>query len=98
MLIGFGAMAKSGSNEPLNKAIRKTVTYPSFAKAERIHGVVLVEYEVKNNGQVKVLRINASHKDLGEHVKQVLENLTITDIQSTGVHFAKFNFRYVDVP
>jgi len=98
MLIGLSAMAGSGSNEPLNKAIRKTVTYPSFAKEQRIHGVVLVEYEVKNDGQVVVRRINTSHEDLGEHVKQVLEKMTITDIKSTGIHFAKFNFRYVDVP
>lgn len=91
------AIAAEKSNEPLNKVIRKSISYPTFAKEARLHGVVLVEYRVNPTGQVTVTKINASNQRLGRHVKNELEKLVLNDNRTTGVHFAKFSFKYVDL-
>jgi hypothetical protein len=84
-----------GESGELEKTIRKSVSYPDFAKSEKMHGLVLVKYEVLENGSVKVYDMNASHPDLGQYVQERLERLVFSDASATGVHYAKFNFKFL---
>ncbi len=95
LTIFTGAIASNGGSEPLTKVIRKSVNYPSFAKEDQLHGLVLVEFEVDENGVISVNRINSSDESLGSHVKQVLEGIELNDMNAVGTHFAKFHFKYV---
>jgi outer membrane biosynthesis protein TonB len=90
-------MASEGNEGSLKKAIRKNLNYPTFAKETKLHGFVLVEFEVKSNGNIVVKEMNASHPELADHVESVLEGVQLTDVSSIGTHFIKFNFKYVDL-
>lgn len=90
-------MASEGNEESLKKAIRKNLNYPTFAKESKLHGFVLVEFEVEPNGNIVVKEMNASHPALAKHVERVLESVQLTDVSSIGTHFIKFNFKYVDL-
>lgn len=97
LILGMGIAQNSfGSSNPdeLDKVIRKSMSYPAFAKNEKMQGLVLVKYAVQDDGTVRVLEMNASHSKLAQYVKDRLEGIVVADTSATGVHFAKFTFRF----
>jgi hypothetical protein len=92
----LGAHSGTPDHPTLDKAIRKSVYYPAFAKKSKLQGTVMVKYEVTNDGKVKVIDMNASHSELASYVQQQLEKLSINDLKSVGLHYARFTFKYVD--
>lgn len=90
-------VASEGNDGSLKKAIRKNLNYPPFAKEEKLHGFVLVEFEVQPNGNILVKEMNASNPELAKHVESVLEDVHLTDNKSIGTHFIRFNFKYIDL-
>ncbi len=98
MAWGF-ALQPAAGNEPatsLSKEIRKRVSYPAFAKMDRMQGFVMVKYQVKEDGLLQVLEMNSSHEELGVYVKNKLEKITVSDTSATGIHYARFKFRFKD--
>lgn len=81
----------------LNKALRKQIQYPAFAKQEKMQGMVAVKYEVQSSGNISVLEINASHQELEAYVRGKLEEVTINDRSAEGIHYVKFVFRFVNI-
>lgn len=81
----------------LDKTLRKSISYPDFAKNERLFGIVRVEFDILQNGSIEVVNMNTSHPNLGEYVKAELEQIRIDDISEVGKHFIKINFRYVEI-
>ncbi len=96
-LTSCSALLASGNPEKtaLDKAILKIISYPAFAKESRIQGFVLVEFEVDVEGHVRVKQMNASHPALSEYVRTQLEKMLLKDIDSIGIHYAKFYFRHM---
>jgi hypothetical protein len=89
--------ASSPSSDKLERALRKEITYPEFAKSEQLFGLVLVEFEVLPTGKVQVNKINTSHENLGSYVKSELEKISVEDLNEIGKHYVKFKFRFVEV-
>jgi hypothetical protein len=89
--------APGNDGEELKKEIKRSVDYPDFAKAEKLHGLVMVKFKVDSQGAVQVEEINASHDHLGEYVKEQLESIRVEDRGAEGEHFVKFRFRFVDL-
>lgn len=89
--------ASSPSSDKLDKALRKQITYPQFAKSDQLVGMVLVEFEVLANGSIQVNEINASHNNLGTYVRNELEKLRIENLNEIGKHYVKFKFRFVEI-
>lgn len=89
--------ATSPTSDKLERALRKEIRYPEFAKSEQLFGLVLVEFEVLPSGKVQVNKINTSHENLGAYVKSELEKIQVEDLNEIGKHYVKFKFRFVQV-
>lgn len=94
LFLGVYAFAGSFPGEEMQKLIRKEITYPKFAKASQMQGLVMVKFEVNEQGYVQVKEINASHSELALYVQRELERMRHDPRKSSGTHFAKFTFRY----
>ncbi len=97
ILMGLGIALNSSAGEApgwLKKEIRKSVSYPEFAMNEKLQGMVMVKYEVTDDGTITVMEMNASHAELAEYVREQMEKIVLTDTSATGIHYAKFNFRF----
>ncbi len=59
----------------IKKMIRKSLVYPSFAKAENFEGDVWVKVNVDPNGNLKVVESNSMHKLLESYTRIKIEGL-----------------------
>jgi len=91
------ANSSSGEGKELNKEIKKKVNYPEFAKATKLHGMVMVHFVVNSDGSIDVKEINASDSTLAEYVQMQLESIRLDELASQGDHYVKFSFRFLDV-
>ncbi|NEN23769.1 hypothetical protein G3O08_09675 [Cryomorpha ignava] len=97
ILLNFSAHAGSNPGSEMQKLIRKEISYPKFAMKNQLQGVVMVQFEVSDMGYVQVKEMNASHDELGKYVRDQLEQLRLDPRKSSGMHFAKFTFRYEEL-
>mgnify|MGYP006300463187 CR=1 FL=1 len=93
-LLGSKTYAKDGD---LEREIKKKVDYPDFGKSEKLHGLVMVKFNVDESGAIEVQEINASHDHLAEYVRTRLESIRVEERGSEGEHYVKFRFRFVEV-
>lgn len=74
--------------------VSKNVTYPASAKISKIEGVVLVQFTVKENGQIELLQINSNNPFLMQYVMQRLDEIIIpSSLVQPQIYSMKFNFR-----
>lgn len=97
ILLNFPAHAGTNPGSEMQKLIRKEIAYPKFAKENQLHGMVMVQFEVSDEGYIRVEEMNASHRDLGVYVQEQLEKLRLDPRESSGMHFVKFTFRYEEL-
>lgn len=94
LFFGIYAFAGSLPGEEMQKVIRKGISYPQFAKESQLQGLVIVKFEVNEQGYVRVDEMNASHSELAQYVQSQLESMRLDPRKTSGTHFAKFTFRY----
>lgn len=74
--------------------LKKSITFPEFAKKTAFRGIVAAEYVVTETGQVTVVALNASSEDLADYVKNKLESAVIDNCDAAGIYRSKFSFKY----
>lgn len=95
-ITALNAQAENREGE-LDRSIRKSISYPAFARSEKINGVVFVEFEITEHGEVEINQVNGSHKQLEDYVTGKLRKLSVKEISAVGKHFVKFNFKFVEM-
>lgn len=71
------ANANSITPGNLEKMIGKQISYPDFAKQQKLEGVVLVDFSVNPDGTISVNEANASNASLLDYVVAKLKQLNI---------------------
>lgn len=89
--------ASTGPGDELGKAIRRNISYPEFAKAGKLKGMVMVKFELDSLGQITVKEINASHAELGTYVTEELAKLKVKSADNAGTHYVRFSFKFMDI-
>jgi len=82
------------SRPPVNKSddFLKEIDYPTFAKENKIEGVVLVSLFINKTGNISVDLANASNDDLKEYVVKKLKNIVVKDDE---MKEKNMNFKFV---
>ncbi len=77
--VAVGGKANANSITPGNieKMIGKQISYPDFAKQQKLEGVVLVDFSVNPDGTISVNEANASNTSLLDYVVAKLKQLNI---------------------
>lgn len=78
----------------VEKAIRREVHYPDFARIQKLNGVVMVQYEIGWTGRISVLAMDATHPELADYVRRKMEAVRLSQEVEPGVRHARFTFRY----
>ena len=65
--------------EKVQSYINNHMNYPESKNAEKVNGIVLVEYSVNSDGSLNLSGINASNQMLKEYVELQFSKLEITD-------------------
>jgi hypothetical protein len=94
--IGAIASPEMPRTKTLNQELKNQISYPEFAKTEKMDGMVLVEFEVTPNGELEVTQMNFSCPQLAKYVEKKLETIRVEDLSDQGKHCVKFNFNYVE--
>jgi hypothetical protein len=78
-LNGSRSMFAATEYHQLREEISRNISYPDFAKAFHLEGIVNVGISTDNTGQVTVSESNASHEGLLEYVVSHLKKMIIGD-------------------
>ena len=84
---------KSNIKDVLNKEI----TYPEFAKEQKLEGVVMVSFSINESGLINIDLTNASNEDLKKYVIEKLKKLIFkdsNDIEIKSKYNMKFEFKF----
>jgi len=88
--------AKSIDPKEMDKILKKEISYPDFARQQKLEGIVLVNFSVNPDGTIAVNLTNQSDASLKDYVVSKLKQLRI--IPSKGIsektYNVKFNFRF----
>jgi len=90
--IVFSSMASHIKPDGIKEIIQKEMSYPEFAKAEKIEGIVMVSFTV-NEGLLNIETANASNDDLKEYVINKLKSLVFTKKEEEQRVNMKFVFK-----
>ena len=99
ILCATGSVAKAtDSDNPtkIEKLLKKIITYPDFAKKEKIEGVVLVNFTVNSDG---TLNINLTNESSEAFKKYVVDKLSLIKLkpgttEEGKTYNVKFEFKY----
>ncbi len=87
MVIGINgskSMFAATEYHQLREEISRRISYPDFARAFHLEGIVNVGISTDDNGQVTVSESNASHAGLLEYVVTHLKKMIIGDEEYKG--------------
>lgn len=90
----FAKAANTDNPTKIEKLLKKTITYPDFAKKEKINGVVLVSFTVNNDGTLSVNLTNESNEALKKYVVDKLSKIKLKpeNIEAGASYNIKFVF------
>ncbi len=100
----FGVATVSATNPPVSNAallpadfkteVSKHIDYPNNATETGIEGEVWMKVTLDENSEVQIVDLSATNPELGEHVKNQLENVSIknTSFVAGNVYFMKVKF------
>jgi len=97
--ISFQSFSTNDSDNANETKVKQTVisqiTYPDFAKEQKIEGDVLVSFKVSKDGKVVVLSSNSSEVKLQNYVVEKMKtvNLSSVDVEEGFVYNVKFSFQ-----
>lgn len=100
LILGFSGMSvanpKVSTGDDLDKVIKKQIAYPEFARAQKLEGVVLVDFTLNADGTIKVNATNQSDVNLKEYVVSKLEQIKVNPDSAEGkTYCVKFVFEYI---
>lgn len=75
----------------IKNVINKEITYPEFAKEQKLEGVVMVSFSVNESGLINIDLTNASNEDLKNYVIEKLKNLIFRDTKTSE---SKYNMKF----
>ena len=88
--------AKSIDPKEIDKILKKEISYPDFAKQQKLEGIVMVNFSVNTDGTISVNTTNQSDASLKDYVVAKLRKLRIFPLNDNSVktYSVKFNFRF----
>ncbi len=94
----LGSFNLIAGNDEVNfkQTVISKITYPDFAKAEKLEADVYVSFTVNKNGEITVNQANALYPDFMDYVKTELKKIKVnTENEVIGkTYFYKFTFKY----
>jgi len=79
----------------IKKTLSKEISYPEFAKEQKLEGVVMVSFSINENGFINIDLTNASNEDLKEYVVGKLKNLIFKNSDKAESKYnMKFEFKF----
>jgi TonB family protein len=80
----------------INKLLQKEISYPDFAKQQKLEGIVLVNFSVNTDGTISVNLTNASDASLKDYVVSKLKQLKILPTKDNvdKTYNVKFDFKF----
>jgi len=97
LTIGGSCNVNANSINPGNveKLVGKEISYPDFAKQQKLEGVVLVDFSVNPDGTISVNQANASNASLLDYVVAKLKQLNIIPSKDNinKTYDVKFDFK-----
>ncbi|MGD0710063.1 MAG: energy transducer TonB [Bacteroidales bacterium] len=100
VLLSIAVSGKANANSitpgNLEKLIGKQISYPDFAKQQKLEGVVLVDFSVNPDGTITVNQTNASNASLKDYVVAKLKQLNIIPSKDNinKTYDIRFDFKY----
>lgn len=100
LIIAFSGVSNANTISPkggdIKKLIQKQVSYPDFAKEQKLEGVVLVDFTLNADGTIKVNTTNQSDINLKDYVVTKLKQIKLKpDTSAAKSYSVKFDFKYV---
>lgn len=94
-LIDTSANASTRKPKDIGKILQKEISYPDFAKDQKLEGTVLVSFTVNTDGSITVNLTNESNATLKDYVVSKLRSLKIIPTkENTGKTYdVKFEFK-----
>lgn len=85
----------AGNPKDINKILNKEISYPDFAKQQKIEGMVLVNFSINTDGSVKVNLTNESDATLRDYVVSKLKKIKILHSKNEAekTYNVKFEFK-----
>lgn len=106
LFIGFSHAAYSIGEEEISKPAinhatilidqaKTMITYPDFAKEQKLSGFVFLSFSYDNQGDFKVNEMNTNSLELSDYVISELENLKICPWgkSAQNEYIIRFNFK-----
>ena len=98
ILITIAGNVSAGGIKPENidKLIKKEISYPDFAKQQKLEGIVLVNFTINLNGTISVNLTNESNTSLKDYVVAKLLQLKLipTNDSLNKTYNVKFDFKF----
>lgn len=63
--------------ENIDEILKKEISYPDFAKQQKLEGIVLVNFSVNSDGTISVNLTNESNASLRDYVVEKLKKMEI---------------------
>ena len=78
--------------------IVKQLDYPNFAEDMALEGDVWIKVGLTNNSEVKIIDLSATNRELGEYVREKLNNLSVDskNFSVTDTYYLKVKFDIVE--
>ncbi|OPZ99086.1 MAG: Gram-negative bacterial tonB protein [Bacteroidetes bacterium ADurb.Bin408] len=92
-ILCLSSFANTIKPDNIKDVIKKEITYPDFAKKEKIEGVVMVSFSISDGGTVNIDITNASNEDLKSYVVNKLKGLIFRQEESESRYNMKFEFK-----
>jgi len=97
-VIIIASFVKAGNpkSSSIDKIIKKEISYPEFAKKQRLEGVVLVNFSVNKDGSIKVNLTNESDTNLKDYVVSKLKLIKVKNPEENNTlsYDVKFEFKF----
>lgn len=80
----------------IERLLKKTISFPEFAKQEKMEGMVLVSFTVNSDGTLKVNLTNESDTSLKDYVLKKLSQIKLKpgNTEEGKTYNVKFEFKY----
>ncbi|HOY33174.1 MAG TPA: hypothetical protein PKW80_14945 [Bacteroidales bacterium] len=95
--ISFAAAGPRKTAGDLKTIISKSVTYPEYAKENKLSGFVVLSFTVDENGKISIQELNTNSVYFQLYVEKKLSELTIENpgAYAGKTHYYRFDFELV---
>ena len=102
MILTVSTIGKVNANSikpvSMDKMLKKEISYPDFAKQQKLDGTVLVSFSVNADGTISVNLTNDSNASLKDYVVEKLKQLKIIPSadNTDKTYNVKFDFKFIN--